>query len=90
MSDNLKSGKKQITQRQVIRRHLCAGGTITTMEAFKQHGITRLPAIIHILRVKEKIPVETIRIQGDGHKWWGLNRIPPAKLKEAGRAASDK
>ena len=82
--------KNQSTQRQVIRNHLFSGGTITTMEAFGKYGITRLSAIIHVLRVKEKIPIETIRIQGNGHKWWGLNRIPPAKLKEARRAASDK
>ncbi len=89
MSNKPKS-TKQNTQRQIIRKHLLSGGTITTIDAFSKYGITRLPAIIHVLRQKEKIPIETIRIQGDGHKWWGLNRIPPAKLKEVRRAASDK
>ncbi len=78
------------SQRQIIRSHLLAGESITSMEAFEEHGITRLPAIIHTLREYEKIPIETIRIQGKGNKWWGLNQIPPAKLKEARQAVNGK
>lgn len=78
------------TQLQIVRTHLLSGGSITSMEAFLEFWITRLSAIIHILRKKEKLPIETIRKLGNGNKWWGEYRIPPDKLKEARQAASGK
>lgn len=41
---------KMETQRRIIRQHLQKRNSITSMEAFKLFGITRLSAIIHHLR----------------------------------------
>ena len=39
-------------QKEIIKKHLKSGKTITSMQAFKDFGITRLAAIIFELRDK--------------------------------------
>lgn len=40
----------RITQEQLVLRHLEDFGSITTWEAIQEYGITRLSAMIHLLR----------------------------------------
>ena len=49
-----------LTQKQVILRHLQDFKTITTWEAYQEYGITRLPSRIHELRKIYNISDETI------------------------------
>lgn len=37
-------------QRQAILKHLITHGSITSMQAFQEYGVTRLSAIIHDFR----------------------------------------
>lgn len=69
-----------MSQKLRVKIHLKSGKAITSMEAFYEYKITRLAAIIYILRVKEKIPIETIRVKGRGKKWWAVYVILPTKL----------
>lgn len=48
-------GEKITNQKQDVLRHIKRYGSITSMEAFEKYGITRLSAIIYILRKEEKI-----------------------------------
>lgn len=41
------------TQCQMVIEHINKTGSITSLEAIKEYGITRLGSIIHILRRKE-------------------------------------
>ena len=41
---------KNITQRELVRKHLNKKGSITSWEAIQQYGCTRLSAIIYDLR----------------------------------------
>lgn len=41
------------TQRQMVIEHLNRKGSITSIEAIKKYGITRLGSVIHILRRKD-------------------------------------
>lgn len=41
---------KKMTQEQRVLRHLQEYGTITSFEAFREYGITRLSAVIYLLR----------------------------------------
>lgn len=43
-------GEKITNQKQEVLRHIKRYGSITSMEAFEKYGITRLSAIIYILR----------------------------------------
>ena len=69
-------------QKLLVLSHLLDGYSISSMEAFKEHKITRLAAIIHTLRAKLKIPIETMRMSGEYNKWWARYRIPPSLLKK--------
>lgn len=48
-------GEKITNQKQEVLRHIKRYGSITSMEAFKKYGITRLSAIIYILRREYEI-----------------------------------
>lgn len=70
------------SQKFLIKNHILDGHSITSMEAFEEFKITRLAAVIHILRTKLKIPIETIRMSGAHNKRWAIYRIPPSLLKK--------
>lgn len=40
----------KITQEYIVLRHLKDFGSLTTWEAIQEYGITRLSAMIHLLR----------------------------------------
>lgn len=46
------------TQLLKVKEHLLNNGSITSLDAFKQYGITRLAAIIYKLRAT--MPIKTI------------------------------
>lgn len=48
-------GEKITNQKQEVLRHIKKYGSITSMEAFEKYGITRLSAIIYILRREHNI-----------------------------------
>lgn len=77
------NGKLKLnSQKFLIQNRLLHGNSITSMEAFEELKITRLAAIIHILRAKLKIPIETIRMSGVHNKRLAIYRIPPSLLKK--------
>ena len=51
------------SQTSEIVKHLKEKGTITSMEAFKLYGATRLGSIIHDLR-KRGYEIETVMMEG--------------------------
>ena len=56
------------TQKQLIEKHLLEKGKITSWEAFKIYGVTRLSHIIYILRRKyDIISVSTTKKNRYGH-----------------------
>ena len=48
-------GEKITNQKPEVLRHIKRYGSITSMEAFEKYGITRLSAIIYILRREYEI-----------------------------------
>ena len=48
-------GEKITNQKQEVLRHIKRYGSITSMEAFEKYGITRLSALIYILRREYEI-----------------------------------
>lgn len=48
------------TQKELIEKHLLKKGKITSWEAFKRYGITRLSHIIYLLR-KEDYNIKSVR-----------------------------
>lgn len=48
-------GEKITNQKQEVLRHIKRYGSITSMKAFEKYGITRLSAIIYILRREYEI-----------------------------------
>ena len=52
---------KATNQTAEVKRHLMAEGSLTSMQAFLEYGITRLSAIIYNLR-KEGHNIESIPI----------------------------
>lgn len=48
-------GEKITNQKQEVLRHIKRYGSNTSMEAFEKYGITRLSAIIYILRREYEI-----------------------------------
>ena len=56
------------TQKELIEKHLLKKGKITSWEAFKRYGITRLSHIIYVLRRKyDIISVSTTKKNRYGH-----------------------
>lgn len=49
------------TQKGEVLLHLQTKGSITSFEAFANYGVTRLAAIIHELRTKQGLNIETIK-----------------------------
>jgi|GEM_PF-4203886 hypothetical protein len=81
--------KKGKSQKDKIRDHLLSGEGITSIDAFSDHWITRLSAIIHILKKKEKIPIVKFIVR-KGKKRWALYMIQPDKLEEVRQAVYGK
>lgn len=50
---------KKITQKDVVLRHMRDFGSITSIEAFSDYGITRLAAVIHNLRKDDHINISS-------------------------------
>ena len=50
------------TQKEAIKKHLIGYGHITSVDAYNAYGITRLSAIIFLLR-EEGLLIETLRKQ---------------------------
>ena len=48
-----------MTYYEAVKNHLEDKGSITSKEAFERYGITRLSAVIHYLRNKEGMPIES-------------------------------
>lgn len=56
------------TQKELIEKHLLEKGKITSWEAFKIYGVTRLSHIIYVLRKKyDIISVSTTKKNRYGH-----------------------
>lgn len=56
------------TQKELIEKHLLEKGEITSWEAFKIYGVTRLSHIIYVLRRKyDIISVSTTKKNRYGH-----------------------
>jgi hypothetical protein len=49
-----------MTQRERVLRHIEDYGSISSLEAFREYGITRLSAIIWLLRHEDELPIESI------------------------------
>lgn len=52
------------TQKAEILKHLKEKGSITSFEAFANYGVTRLAAIIHVLRTKQGLNIQTSKQRG--------------------------
>lgn len=50
----------RITQRERVLRHIEDFGSITTFDAYKEYGITRLSAVIWLLRHEDGLPIESV------------------------------
>ena len=50
----------KITQRERVLRHIEDFGSISSLEAFREYGITRLSAVIWLLRHEDELPIESI------------------------------
>lgn len=53
-------GKYPKTQKEAIIRHLQDFGSITSMEAFSEYGITRLSHIIYTLRRDREMRIKSV------------------------------
>lgn len=51
--------RKEKTQKAEIIRHIREEGSVTSWEAFMEYGITRLSAIIYVLRHDEGMSIDT-------------------------------
>lgn len=51
------------TQRKAVLAHLGSHGSLTSMEAFAEYGITRLSAVIFVLRAAGH-DIETVMCKG--------------------------
>jgi hypothetical protein len=51
---------KKLTQRDRVIQHINDFGSISSLEAFREYGITRLSAIIWTLRHEEEMPIDSI------------------------------
>lgn len=55
--------KAKTTQKAEVLKHFIEKGSLTSMEAFKKYGATRLASIVHDLR-KQGHDIETITMEG--------------------------
>ncbi|MPS48473.1 helix-turn-helix domain-containing protein [Methylobacillus sp.] len=69
-------------QREIVIDHLLTSGSITSIEAFEKYNITRISAVIHLLRNKDKIAIKMDRekyVGPDGvKKTFGRFSLAPA------------
>ena len=57
----------KISQEQIVLRHLKKYGSITSMEAFSRYTITRLAAVVFVLRKEHEI--ETVMRYRNGKQY---------------------
>lgn len=58
----------QKTQPQLVREHLLAGKTITPAQAFMVYGISRLAAVIEVLRQDKTLEIDTVMREDEAGK----------------------
>lgn len=51
-----------MTDSEIIMQHLEEHGSITSFEAIKEYNITRLAAVVHTLRHKRGMDIESIPV----------------------------
>ena len=49
---------KRITQEELIKKHIIKRGSITSWEAIQRYGVTRISAVIYLLR-EEGMKIKT-------------------------------
>lgn len=54
---------KAPSQLDIINQHLLTYGKITSIEAIKQYGITRISSVIHQLRHDFGMNIKTLRVK---------------------------
>ena len=57
------------SQLNKIKDHLKWEDSITSWDAIQKFGITRLASIIHILRTKHQMNIQSKNIVSDGQNW---------------------
>ena len=85
-------GTKKSTKYDKVRVHLLMGNTISSIEAFNLFRVTRLSAIIHTLRHRDHIDIDSATERSaDGayySRYW-INREWLEREKEVDNAAQD-
>jgi len=61
--DKVVNKKKVLSQWQIVKMHLEIHGSLTSWEAIQLYRITRLSAIIFILKNEQGIDIDTIRMR---------------------------
>ena len=56
----MSKNEQTVTKQSIVLEHLLKHGSITTWEAIQQYGITRLSAIIYLLRKRYNITTEKV------------------------------
>ena len=56
----MSKNEQTVTKQSIVLEHLLKYGSITTWEAIQQYGITRLSAVIFILRKRYNIKTEKV------------------------------
>lgn len=56
----MSKNEQTVTKQNIVLEHLLKYGSITTWEAIQQYGITRLSAVIFILRKRYNIKTEKV------------------------------
>lgn len=56
----MSKNEQTVTKQSIVLEHLLKHGSITTWEAIQQYGITRLSAIIYLLRKRYNIKTEKV------------------------------
>lgn len=62
-------GKSQLSQIAMVRKHLNKKGSITSWEAIKLFGCTRLSAVIYVLR-NEGMKIKTEHVTKKNRYGW--------------------
>lgn len=67
------------SQVKVVKAHLMSNRTITSWEAITKYRITRLSAVIYILKNEYDMRIETKHISKNGKKWAEYRFYPEDK-----------
>lgn len=78
------------TQHTAIREHFLAGRSLTPLEALRAFGCMRLAAVVHRLKVRERMNIVTETCTEDGSerkKRFANYRLAPPEKVEGGHHA---